>query len=465
MFNWSKPLFDWLKRLSRYIQDLFDRLLPDPYGGIAPFAALSLIPMVLGLGVAIDVARGYMVKNDLKAALDASALAVGSIHGDEATLKAKAKNFFEQNFPEHDLLTLQDPELVIDGEIMRMTGRVTVNTAFMQVVGVDSFEMSQTVEVVRETKGMELALILDNTGSMKGTPIESLRQASRDLVDILFGEELLHPHLKVAVVPYASVVNLGEAAQSLVPAGSATYNPNSSSGWKGCVKTNAAPEDTTDSPANLSLQPFIWPSTWGDNNYPPINANPDACNSGTGPNLGCPTPILPLTNVRADVDEALTAMRAWCRGGTISNIGMLWGWRVLSPGAPFTEGLPFHTPGYEKVAILMTDGINQFFKGSSYQCSDVTAYGRVCEGKTGANSNNAAVNIINNRMLSVCASMKQDGIKIYTVVFNLNNSTVANLYKTCASDPSKFFNSPTQTDLQNTFRAIANDLSRLRIKT
>ncbi len=37
------------------------------------------------------------------------------------------------------------------------------------------------------------------------------------------------------------------------------------------------------------------------------------------------------------------------------------------------------------------------------------------------------------------------------------------MMRDCASDPSKYFNSPTEDDLQNAFESIALGLSKLRV--
>ena len=64
----------------------------------------------------------------------------------------------------------------------------------------------------------------------------------------------------------------------------------------------------------------------------------------TGPNYFCDTPaITPLTNSRATLNAAISAMQP---GGNTNILeGLTWGWRTLSPGAPFTEGKSYTAPG------------------------------------------------------------------------------------------------------------------------
>ena len=51
--------------------------------------------------------------------------------------------------------------------------------------------------------------MLDNTGSMAGAPFTTMQAAAKDLVDIVYGGNDTNPNLYVAVVPFVSVVNIG----------------------------------------------------------------------------------------------------------------------------------------------------------------------------------------------------------------------------------------------------------------
>ena len=74
------------------------------------------------------------------------------------------------------------------------------------------------------------------------------------------------------------------------------------------------------------------PST-GDNDWDWANIDEtnDAQNDGLGPNLGCGPSITPLVAAKTTVHDAIDVMQPWHRGGTMANLGLAWGWRVLSP--------------------------------------------------------------------------------------------------------------------------------------
>ena len=91
--------------------------------------------------------------------------------------------------------------------------------------------------------------------------------------------------------------------------------------------------------------------------------------------------------------NAIDEMAPWHRGGTMANLGLAWGWRVLSPkwrgrwDGDLPEELPldYETPNMEKVVVLLTDGNNEW-----YDWPGITSRGRERrEPHTGIPGNNA----------------------------------------------------------------------------
>jgi Flp pilus assembly protein TadG len=458
---------------------LVRKLSRDERGSVALIFAGTLIPVLLAIGLAVDTARAYAVKSQLQQALDAAALAVGSSSGTDAEMQALAQKFFDTNFKTNGLATSSSIQVSVVGDTITATGSATVDATLMQIGGFNTIAISEESHVVRAIRGLELAMVLDNTGSMTTSDnIGALRDAAHELTDILFGGQAVHPTLKIALVPYSASVNPGAVAQGLV-SGSTLVEPTNVLGWKGCVVERAGANAVADTPASTAQWSIYKWVPAVDNTYTAtkastVRADPSYGNGSTGPNLGCPTAITPLTNEKSVIDTAITAMRAWSRGGTFSDIGMAWGLRVLSPEPPFTEGLPWGTEKWDKAVILMTDGDNQFYKLPSTASpntvnnavnSDYTGYGRLDElGRMGTTNITTAKTTINTRMASVCDAMKAKGITVYTITFTSSiNSTTRDLYRNCASSPAKYFDSPTQDELHASFRAIATELSQLRL--
>jgi len=249
-------------------------------------------------------------------------------------------------------------------------------------------------------------------------------------------------------------------------------------------------------------------------------------NFAVGPNLGCPPDeVLPLTAARSAVIDRVSGLRSTNRGGTMANIGLQVGWFTLSPlwrsawnldGGAVPPGqdtalpLNYGTPFMRKVLVLMTDGVNQWFdfpQGAPGACNDTslgdtpasglrtlpsvpaasrnnapvfrvhpcppgfasdgnadyTGYGRLSEGRLGTTSNATANNVLNTRMLELCTFIKNSGVTIYTVTFALTSTATQDLFRSCASAPENYFNSPTREDLRAAFQTIGSQLANLRL--
>ena len=447
----------WLQHAKRRLSRALRDALRSKGGAVIILWALAAVPIVVGVGAAVDLSRAYMARSRLAFALDAAGLAAGAAGETETQMQAIAEQYFAANYPNDLPGTPSKPDLSVDGGVIRVSGTVTLEPTLLKLIGQKDFTVAASAEVLR--KGLEVALVLDNTGSMKGSKLSALRQASQDLIDILFEVPELTSNLRVGIVPYSASVNLGDAALGIVSGvDPSEYDPSDDEKWNGCVSARSYPDDVRDDPGGGGHEWFqyLWASA-SDNNWPVANMDPALCNNSTGPNLGCPTPITPLTNDKTVLDTAVDAMEAWCRGGTFSNVGMVWGWRVLSPEAPYTDALPYDTPGYDKVAILMTDGVNGYFQ------QDYAAYGRLAEGNLGTTSKSQAKTELNNRLSEVCTNMKAAGIIIYTIVFKLNNETTKTIYKNCATDLGKYFESDNNGALEKAFRDIAEELINLRV--
>lgn len=446
-------------------------------GGMFAFIGISIATIIVSMGVSIDMARGYMVKTQLSAALDAAGLAGGAVIN-SPDMQADITRYFNANFDASMFdATLDGPHVTTDqfNSILNIAATATIKTRFMGVAGIDTMDVSASAEITRETRGMEVMLVMDNTGSMYGSKMTTMKEAATDLVNILYAGEETAEDLWIGLVPYAATVNIGSQHADWLDAAAYAALDYTPTTWKGCVEARLpTPDDITDDLPETAggWTPYFWASS-SDNTWPPIDERVEARNDGTGPNLGCGPAITPLTDNKQLVLDSIDEMEAWHRGGTLSNLGMAWGWRAISPkwrgrwGAPSSANLPldYNEPLMDKVVIILTDGVNQFYdhQGGGPQGSDYTAYGRVGEGRTGHTSNNTATPEINDRMVAVCNAMKAEGIIVYSITFRLNDSDTRAVFRNCATDPAFYYNSPSNADLRAAFRAIGDSLANLRI--
>lgn len=251
--------------------------------------------------------------------------------------------------------------------------------------------------------------------------------------------------------------------------------------------------DTTATPRQRDMRKYYRVKPWG-------STNPA---SGAGPNFSCTTnPITPLKDVttvdgKKAIIDAINAMKP--SGNTNVPEGTAWGWRVISHGAPFTEGRPDNERGNDKVLIVLTDGANTYgdlgstddvknrstyaaygYVGQQYASTGVTRLFTETSGNVG-NTDYSAANYtaaLDEQMQKLCANAKAAGTILMTVALDLSENKTAEkkaitALKNCASDsrfrkgadgnPEKLFWNATGGDLSETFKRIADELSNLRI--
>ena len=194
-----------------------------------------------------------------------------------------------------------------------------------------------------------------------------------------------------------------------------------------------------------------------------------------GPNKSCPEEILPLTNNRQDVEDHMDDIDPY--GNTNSANGAVWGWRVVSPEAPFTEGEPYESGDWQKAVVIMTDGVNVISSGGdTHWESSSSTHGYAIEERMGSGVDRPArggggfdsdrmADHVDEKLLRVCRRMKQEGILVYTIVFGLNDSNLEEVFQTCATSPEEpyYFKAPTAEQLKTAFADIAQDLVDLHV--
>lgn len=187
-----------------------------------------------------------------------------------------------------------------------------------------------------------------------------------------------------------------------------------------------------------------------------------AAASADGPNVDCPrNALLPLTNSEPTVKGTIAAMVP--EGGTNIQQGVIWGFHMLSPTEPLTEGDDYDS-ATSKVMIVMTDGENTHsYVNNMNKASWYVAYGYPYNGRLTGASTAALQAEMNTRTIAACTNAKAAGITIYTIGLNSPNATTTKMLTDCATDPSKAYFPTAADQLDDVFEDIANELSNLRL--
>jgi Flp pilus assembly protein TadG len=479
-------------------------------GNVGITFSLSMLPLVTLVGGGLDYSSAITMRQRLAHAIDSAALAVGrapDVTVQEAT--EIANRAFNSNLTEYKNMEIGTLSVNVTPALVTVHATASMPTDFLGLVGIDTIEISVSNEVVRSNRKIELVLALDNTGSMGSNgKMNAMKTAAKDLVEILFNGEEQPENVKVGLVPFSQTVNVGsqyKTASWMDTTGLSSINGENFSPkthhfkllkrtkngqWRGCVEARPAPYDTTDAAATTAVPdtlfvPYFAPDEPDKGGSYPNRYLKDKVggsvakrqkstkkykkkkvnNGGNsrGPNYLCSTPpITPLMNSKSTLVSSINSFYA--QGWTHIPMGLSWGWRVLSPGAPFTQGASYDDDENIKAMVLLTDGANTIAPRYNHNKSYYTAYGYLARGRLGTTNKNTAVSILNQKTATLCENIKAAGIRLYTITFDLgNNTAIKNLMRNCASAPSMYFNSPTNAQLQTAFHTIAGDLSKLRL--
>lgn len=202
------------------------RLAGETRGNVAMIFGLSLPVLILMTVGGVDIHRASTVRVNLQDALDAAALhAARSPYTSNtdiqrvglAALKANLKAYPQIRLREADTtFVLNSDDVVIANS--KVDVKTLVANIFLPPYGKfmdDYIAVGAHSEVDRSSRNVEVALVLDVTGSMAlDNRIVDLKAAAKDLVDIVVQDVQTPYYSKVAIVPYSMAVNVDTYANA-----------------------------------------------------------------------------------------------------------------------------------------------------------------------------------------------------------------------------------------------------------
>lgn len=482
-------------RLGRVLVECFR----SEDGGIAPAMGVMMLMLIGCTGVAIDTGRAMVVKSRLVSALDAAGLAVGA-RTSTTDYTADADKFVKANFKTNYAgANIVDKSVTAtlssDKSTISLSASAKMPTIFMKLFTSDYVVVTATAEVTRASTGLELVLVLDNTGSMgQSNSMPSLKTGATSLVEGLFADD--PKDVYIGLVPFSQAVSIGPSlttssafvspllwtdVTSVVRDGYPTY-------YTGCLEERRNGYDQTDDPPVVATPATLFKSYYSPDTqsswYVPSDAQVNDWittnwlglksynvfytgyfnNEQQGPAAYCPQPMTPLTNTKSKILAGINAMTA--QGSTFINVGAAWGWRMLSPrwrgfwgGDMLSNKLPldYNSKNMSKVAVIMTDGENSFTP------KYYTAYGYLSDNRLGTTDRATAEGTLNTKLTAICNSMKTNGIMVITIAYDNPNDATKSMLQTCATNTSLYFDAGSTAELIEKFDRIRGALSKLRV--
>lgn len=226
---------------------LLRRFRDDERGVFAVLFGVFAIVLIAAAGAVVDFTRIELARTKAQQALDSAALGLQpkmflTNPPDSNSYKTQAKALLDERIADARITTVVDvaTPTVADGTL-HLEGVITVPTAFVALIGIPSIRARIVSEATRKRLNLEIAMVLDNSGSMGGyidannnnrkdgaekTRMENLILAARCATNVLLSgttncaasnlatedaKAATTTNVKIGVVPFTEFVNVGTA--------------------------------------------------------------------------------------------------------------------------------------------------------------------------------------------------------------------------------------------------------------
>ncbi len=191
------------------------RFLGDVRGNVAIIFALALLPIAILVGGSVDLSRMRVERTKLQSATDAAVLAAAIMPAasTNAQIQVAIDNFLTANYDGEGTLT--PAQVVRNGSAVQVQSRSNVPMIFAAMLGANTRPVTAQASAERGGVNVEVALVLDITGSMGGSKLTDLKAAANDLIATVVQDVQTPYYSKVAIVPYSNAVNVGANAAQL----------------------------------------------------------------------------------------------------------------------------------------------------------------------------------------------------------------------------------------------------------
>ncbi len=344
-------------------------------GTLVIFALVLFVLMAMMGGIAVDVMKYEATRTQLSQTLDRCTLMAASLDQ-----RLAPQEVVEDCVAKAGLGEQLQSVVVLEGVNSRdvqAVAKADTKPFFMHMLGIDRFDAAAGSRAEQKITDVEIALVLDVSGSMGGTKISNLRTAASKFVATMLDNDP-NRRISIAIVPYNAQVNLGPTLLSKFnvtaphnalnrPFDLANHNclelPPSVFGAAGISRTVALPQ--------MAQSDHAYGTDTGNYYTAPTST------SYAVPNFGANFCRTEANNVVRMPSQDKAQLQGWINGLTANGntsiaLGMKWGTVLLDPSARSIydeyiaagqmsanlSGRPFDTGSRDsmKVIVLMTDG-------------------------------------------------------------------------------------------------------------
>ena len=186
---------------------MLNNYIKNTSGNMATIFAVSIMVLLMGIGAAVDLNYMSSKRADYQSMADLAALAAAR-SGEEKKpelLKVAEAAVEANNFSGETLKTTVD--ITKEGRL-QVNVKGKYNTMMMGIFGKSELHVDVIAEApLAINEPVDIALVLDITGSMDGDKISSLKAAAKGLVDQIDGYD--NDAIRMSVIPFREYVNVG----------------------------------------------------------------------------------------------------------------------------------------------------------------------------------------------------------------------------------------------------------------
>ena len=420
-------------------------------GNVAVILAISIIPILVLVGIAIDLQNTNISRQFVQYTVD-NAVIAGSREMQAGKSKDEIRQYIDtfvdsavKDKPYAMSCMPADVSFTKGTQNIDVTVKCAQETTLTELIGYHYLNFTVTSGSTYGIGNVDVAFVFDISGSMGSSKMNALKDAAYDAVKVLLPADADEQmgKIRLGMTSYSTMADAGDYFTAVT-----NENPRrtyteclKSSKHGGCKKSTSKTVDNTCVKERIGSEAFTdadpGPGAWIE----PAVATYDSRYDSWSTQSCNPTPPLPLTDNTTDLNKYIKNLNS--NGNTAGHIGIAWGWYLIAPDwqsvwPSASKPLAYDEPDSAKAMIVMTDG--EF--NTQYNSSQGNSF---------------------DQAKKLCDNIKAKGVRIYTVAFQAPKAG-QDVLNYCATSTDYAFEPDSADELKDAYTKIAQSISDLRIR-
>lgn len=356
--------------MVRLVRECLSRrgFVKDDNGSIIVFVLVVFSAMFLVGGTAVDLARHENLRSTLQYNLDRAVLAAASLKQTQDP-KVVVNDYMSKVITNQEFTVTVTSTVNVNSRAVSATADATLDTWFLSMAGINDMPIRAASAAEERIPNLEISLVLDVSGSMKGSKLSNLKVAAKEFVTTML-KNTDPDSVSISVVPFNHNVAPGRSIFDNLTIDE-THNLST------CLDFADADFASTGIDPTVSQTQAVFTALYGDS-FQEFDEGDETCYAEEW------FEIMPHSDSETALHAKIQGLDAQ-NGWTAAHLGMKWGLALLDPsfrpvvtslidedvieegfaGAP----VDWSDPDTMKVVVLMGDGANtyEFRLGSQFR--------------------------------------------------------------------------------------------------